>query len=220
MAIANLRYSVKVKKQHLYESGQFHETEYLPGTGHFCTYFALSNRLIFRITVSFLNLQSSWPTKLLLASIWARQIRASLHGLVEKLKLYQLNLKKNTTPSCVSFLNGDVFVGDAAVDQHTTNATNTIFEAKRFMGQTYDSIKDELKLLPVTLTKDTQPKYEVEVGSMNHKFLTPEEVLAFILKKLKNDAETHINQQLSRHYSFLVCALRTTFFIIFSMRHI
>ena len=48
-----------------------------------------------------------------------------------------------TTPSVVAFSKtGERLVGQAAKRQAVTNATNTIFSVKRFMGRKFDEVQD------------------------------------------------------------------------------
>ncbi|WP_033160213.1 molecular chaperone DnaK [Mycoplasmoides alvi] len=83
---------------------------------------------------------------------------------------------KRTTPSIVSYKNGEVIVGDAAKRQMLTNP-NTIVSIKRLMG--------------------TSKKVTVEENGTK-KELTPEEVSAQILTYLKNYAEKKIGKTITR----------------------
>src|SRR5471032_1965468 len=59
-----------------------------------------------------------------------------------------------TTPSIVAFTKaGELVVGQAAKRQAVTNATNTIFSVKRFMGRKFDEVQDELKRVPYKVLK-------------------------------------------------------------------
>src|SRR5215831_19150857 len=54
-----------------------------------------------------------------------------------------------TTPSIVAFAkSGERLVGQAAKRQAVTNAKNTIFSIKRFMGRKFDEVTDEAKRVP------------------------------------------------------------------------
>src|SRR5256886_10543497 len=54
-----------------------------------------------------------------------------------------------TTPSVVAFSKaGERLVGQAAKRQAVTNAQNTIFSVKRFMGRKFDEVQEELRRVP------------------------------------------------------------------------
>ena len=56
---------------------------------------------------------------------------------------------KRTTPSVVAFIDGgERKVGDPAKRQAITNPTKTIYSIKRFMGETFDQVKDEITRVP------------------------------------------------------------------------
>ena len=48
---------------------------------------------------------------------------------------------KRTTPSVVSYKNGERAVGDPAKRQSVTNPENTIYSIKRFIGSKFSEIK-------------------------------------------------------------------------------
>ena len=52
---------------------------------------------------------------------------------------------KRTTPSIVSFKEGDRSVGDPAKRQSVTNPTNTVYSVKRFIGSKFSEISKEAK---------------------------------------------------------------------------
>src|SRR5690606_23156690 len=55
----------------------------------------------------------------------------------------------NTTPSMVAFTkDGKRIVGNLAKRQAVTNPENTIFSVKRFIGQQYDAMKEEISRMP------------------------------------------------------------------------
>ena len=56
---------------------------------------------------------------------------------------------RRTTPSIVAFVDGgERKVGDPAKRQAITNPTRTIFSIKRFMGENYDQVKNEIARVP------------------------------------------------------------------------
>ena len=61
---------------------------------------------------------------------------------------------KRTTPSIVAFVEGgERKVGDPAKRQAITNPQKTIFSVKRFMGETFDKCKKEIKNVPYSVVK-------------------------------------------------------------------
>ena len=77
-------------------------------------------------------------------------------------------------PSYVAFTKeGQLLVGEPARRQAVTNPDGTVFEAKRKMGTTF--------------------KYQI-----NGKDYTPEQISAFILQKIKKDAETFLGEPVKK----------------------
>lgn len=96
-----------------------------------------------------------------------------------------------TTPSVISFAeNGERKVGDAAKRQAVTNPKGTVVLIKRFMGGTYDEIKDNIKHVQYDVVdKNGQPRVKI-----NGKEYTPEELSAMILSKMKATAENYLGE--------------------------
>ena len=96
-----------------------------------------------------------------------------------------------TTPSIVAFTKtGERVVGQAAKRQAVTNATNTIFSVKRFMGRKFDEVQDELKRVPYKVVKAANGDAHIQVVvNGENKTFSPPEISAMILAKLKSDAE-------------------------------
>merc|ERR1712183_255358 len=116
------------------------------------------------------------------------------HGKVEILANDQGN---RTTPSYVAFNDTERLIGDAAKNQVAMNPTNTVFDAKRLIGRNFDdtTVQRDLKHWPFKVVKDEnkKPKLEVEF-KCESKTLTPEEISAMILTKMKETAEAHLGQ--------------------------
>ncbi len=97
-----------------------------------------------------------------------------------------------TTPSVVGFRqDGDRVVGKAAKNQAVTNAKNTVFSIKRFMGRRYDEVGSELKTVPYKVKPGTGGRAVVEIEGEDY---TPEQVSAMILSKMKTDAEKYLGE--------------------------
>ena len=107
-----------------------------------------------------------------------------------------------TTPSIVAFSKtGERLVGQAAKRQAVTNATNTIFSVKRFMGRKFDEIEKagDTKRMPYKMVKaaNGDAHIEVEINGEKKKF-SPPEISAMILAKLKADAESKLGEKITQ----------------------
>src|SRR5436853_6144087 len=92
-----------------------------------------------------------------------------------------------TTPSVVAFTkNGERPVGQVAKRQAVTNAENTIYSIKRFMGRRSDEVNEEMKMVPYKVTRSTNGDARVEAMGKEY---SPPEISAMILQKLKSSAE-------------------------------
>ena len=102
---------------------------------------------------------------------------------------------QRTTPSVVAFTkDGEVLVGAAARRQAVTNPTRTIFSAKRFIGCTFEERKEEAARMPFKVTKG---KGGLGVCEMDGKELTPQEISAKVLAKLKQVAEEYLGEKVT-----------------------
>jgi molecular chaperone DnaK len=100
------------------------------------------------------------------------------------------------TPSVVSFLeNGERLVGHAAKRQMITNAKNTIYSIKRFMGRRHSEVTGEEKMVPYRIIGGAEELVKVEVRGKQY---TPPEISAMILNSLKESAETYLGQKVTR----------------------
>src|SRR5216117_2852519 len=69
-----------------------------------------------------------------------------------------------TTPSVVAFTkNNERPVGQAAKRQAVTNAENTIYSIKRFMGRRYDEVNEEMKMVPFKVSRSNNGDARVEI---------------------------------------------------------
>lgn len=99
-----------------------------------------------------------------------------------------------TTPSVISFSkDGERKVGDAAKRQAITNPKGTVVLIKRFMGGTYDEIKDNISHVQYdVINKNGHPRVVI-----NDKEYSPEELSAMILSKLKTSAENYLGEKVT-----------------------
>lgn len=99
-----------------------------------------------------------------------------------------------TTPSVVGYKGGERLVGAAAKRQAVTNPERTIFSSKRFIGRKFAEAQSETKTVPYKVTQNNNGDAVFEVES---KLLTPEEVAAQILMKMKETAEAYLGEKVT-----------------------
>ncbi len=101
-----------------------------------------------------------------------------------------------TTPSVVGFTkDGERLVGAAAKRQAITNPKNTVFSIKRFMGRRFDEVQNEIKLVPYKVSRAANGDSQVEIDAKTHR---PPEISAMVLKKLKQDAEAYLGEEVKQ----------------------
>jgi molecular chaperone DnaK len=101
-----------------------------------------------------------------------------------------------TTPSVVAFAkNNERLVGQVAKRQAVTNAENTIYSIKRFMGRRSDEVTEEMKMVPYKVTRSSNGDARVEAMGKEY---SPPEVSAMILQKLKTSAEDYLGQKVDK----------------------
>jgi molecular chaperone DnaK len=107
---------------------------------------------------------------------------------------------KRTTPSVVAFTRtGERLVGEAAKRQAVTNARNTVYSIKRFMGRKFDEVQEEIKRVPYKVVRASNGDAHIEVEVEGKpKAFSPPEISAMILSKLKADAEVRLGEKISQ----------------------
>jgi len=102
---------------------------------------------------------------------------------------------KRTTPSIVAFAeNGERKIGDPAKRQAITNPTKTIFSIKRFMGETFDRVSQEVGRVPYKVEKGDNNTPRVNIDG---RLYTPQEISAIVLQKMKKTAEDYLGQEVT-----------------------
>ena len=102
---------------------------------------------------------------------------------------------KRTTPSVVAFIDGgERKVGDPAKRQAITNPTKTIYSIKRFMGETFAQVKDEIARVPYSVVRGDNDTPRVDIDG---RLYTPQEISAIILQKMKKTAEDYLGTEVS-----------------------
>ncbi|MFZ4507023.1 MAG: molecular chaperone DnaK [Fimbriimonas sp.] len=99
-----------------------------------------------------------------------------------------------TCPSVVAFkASGERMVGVTAKRQSVVNPDNTIYSIKRFMGHSMAEVKEEASRVGYKVREGKSGTVVAHVPALG-KDLTPEEVSAMILQKLKADAEAYLGE--------------------------
>ena len=95
-----------------------------------------------------------------------------------------------TTPSIVAFVrDGERKVGDPAKRQAVTNPQGTVYSIKRFMGETFDQVSNEVGRVPYKVEKGDNNTPRVKIGDRAY---TPQEISAIVLQKMKKTAEDYL----------------------------
>lgn len=102
------------------------------------------------------------------------------------------------TPSVVGFAkSGERLVGQLARRQSVMNPENTVFSIKRFIGRRSDEVQQERERVPYKVVGGQNSEVRVELPNAG-KNLTPEEISAMVLGKLKADAEKYLGETVNQ----------------------
>ncbi len=105
------------------------------------------------------------------------------------------NEGQRTTPSVVAFTEGgERKIGSPAKRQAITNPQKTIFSIKRFMGETFDQVAQEIGRVPYKVVKGDNNSPRVDIDG---KLYSPQEISAMILQKMKKTAEDYLGQSVT-----------------------
>jgi molecular chaperone DnaK len=103
---------------------------------------------------------------------------------------------QRTTPSIVALTDkGERLVGQVAKNQIITNPVNTIRSIKRFMGRSFSEITEEKKMIPYKVVDDGKGGIRVKT---DYEDLSPQEVSARILQKMKQTAEDFLGEKVDK----------------------
>ncbi|MDX9998431.1 MAG: molecular chaperone DnaK [Phenylobacterium sp.] len=103
-----------------------------------------------------------------------------------------------TTPSVVAFLDdGERLVGQPAKRQAVTNPANTLFAIKRLIGRTFSDpmVEKDKGMVPYEIVKGPNGDAWVRAHGKDY---SPQQISAFILQKLKEDAERHLGEKIEK----------------------
>jgi len=108
-------------------------------------------------------------------------------------KILENSEGNRTTPSMVAFTGKERLVGQPAKRQAVTNPEGTLFAIKRLIGRRYsDKMVEKAKsLVPYSIISGDNSDAWVEVRGEKY---APSQISAFILQKLKDDAESYLGE--------------------------
>lgn len=100
-----------------------------------------------------------------------------------------------TTPSIVYIKGEELLVGDLAKRKAILEPKNVIYEVKRWIGRKYSEVREELKNVTYDTKEGSDGGVLVVVDGKEYK---PEQISAFILQKLKTDAEKFLGETVTQ----------------------
>ena len=109
------------------------------------------------------------------------------------------NQGNRTTPSYVSFNENERLIGDAAKSSLTSNPYNTVFDAKRLIGQKFNDTKVQSDIKHFSynvVNKDNKPYISVDYCN-EKKVFSPEEISAMVLGEMKNIATNYLGTEVT-----------------------
>ncbi|EHY65819.1 heat shock protein 70 [Nematocida ausubeli] len=106
-----------------------------------------------------------------------------------------------TTPSIVAFTENELLIGETAANNARNDPVNTIYDAKRLIGLTYDdeNVQKDIKHWPFSVVKGpaNKPMIEVTKGGQQVKYY-PEQISSMVLKYLKDCAEEYLGAPVNK----------------------
>lgn len=99
---------------------------------------------------------------------------------------------KTTTPSVISFNGNEIKVGTAARNQAVMYPKETVSSIKRFMGEKYSNVTEEVERAQYKVVRGDNDLPRVDI---NGKLYSPEELSAMILQKMKKTAEDYLGEE-------------------------
>lgn len=112
-----------------------------------------------------------------------------------KVELIASDSGNRTVPSYVSFTDEERIIGEAAKSMSSSNSKNTVFDAKRLIGRTFDDpiVQRDMANWPFKVVNDGNNRPQIEVVFKGEtKRYYAEEISAMVLQKLKTMAESYL----------------------------
>jgi len=97
-------------------------------------------------------------------------------------------------PSVVAMTDDGLIVGDSAKEHLTRNPARTVYSVKRFMGKGLADVQSELAYFPYSLTEQGGV-IRIKLGEKSY---SPPQISAMILKELKQRAEAHLGESITK----------------------
>ena len=101
------------------------------------------------------------------------------------------NEGQRTTPSVIGFTDTEKKVGNPAKRQAVTNSNRTVSSIKRFMGERFDKVSNDIEKVSYKVVKGDNNTTRVEIDD---KLYTPQEISAMVLQKMKQTAEEYLGE--------------------------
>ena len=102
--------------------------------------------------------------------------------------------ERTMVPSVVAMTDNGLIVGDPAKEHLTRSPERTVYSVKRFMGKSLEDVKGELAYFPYHLTEQGGV-IRIKLGEKTY---SPPQISAMILKELKQRAEAHLGESITK----------------------
>ena len=102
--------------------------------------------------------------------------------------------ERTMVPSVVAMTDNGLIVGDPAKEHLTRSPERTVYSVKRFMGKSLEDVQGELAYFPYHLTEQGG----VIRITLGEKTYSPPQISAMILKELKQRAEAHLGESITK----------------------
>jgi Fe-S protein assembly chaperone HscA len=102
--------------------------------------------------------------------------------------------ERNMVPSVVAMTDNGLIVGDSAKEHLTRSPERTVYSVKRFMGKSLEDVQGELAYFPYHLTEQGGV-IRIKLGEKSY---SPPQISAMILKELKQRAEAHLGESITK----------------------
>ena len=102
--------------------------------------------------------------------------------------------ERNMVPSVVAMTDNGLIVGDSAKEHLTRSPERTVYSVKRFMGRSLEDVQGELAYFPYHLTEQGGV-IRIKLGEKSY---SPPQISAMILKELKQRAEAHLGESITK----------------------
>jgi Fe-S protein assembly chaperone HscA len=101
---------------------------------------------------------------------------------------------RTMVPSVVAMTDNGLIVGDSAKEHLTRSSERTVYSVKRFMGKGMEDVQNELAYFPYSLTEQGGV-IRIKLGEKSY---SPPQISAMILKELKQRAEAHLGESITK----------------------